>query len=255
MLRRTQLLTGECAVLSTCGRFEIYWIETGPVTPVTLLAQVTGLAKRILTPAVCSQSEGAAARHLLRVAAGLESPLMGEAHVLGQVRTALLIGQSAGAVGPVLSALFRAAIHTGRRVRSEAGLTRLGRDYTQLAVSEALRTIRPGGRALVIGAGSLGCAVARALAGHGVLVSVISRHAGRAQTLAAQVCGLAWDFDDLDQAVRASDVIVACTSAPQPMLTRHDLPACRRACWYSISGCRETSSRVRGGCPTLNSAR
>ena len=216
LLVQARQFARESVILSTCGRFELY-----ADTPLAAarLAELTGVSAELLATGLRVHAEIEAARHLLRVAAGLESPIMGEAHVLGQVRDAYLRAMQAESIGPVLSALFRAAIHAGKRVRSETPLGQAAGTYADLAVAQVFAATPADARVLLIGSGRLGEEVARALAARGPQpVTIVSRHARRADTIAAGTGARVAGYDSLPSELSAADAVVACTSSAEPVL-------------------------------------
>jgi glutamyl-tRNA reductase len=221
LLLRARDLATETVVLSTCGRFELYFQAVREVAEdwPARIAELTGVSAGLLAPGLRTYAEDETARHLLRVAAGLESPIMGEAHVLGQVREAYLRAMAVRTTGPVLSALFRAAIHTGKRVRTETPLGQAARTYADLALAQVRAGVSAGSRVVVIGSGTLGWEVAEALAAQGThALIIVSRHAGRAAALAAQVGAAVADYGQLRDEIQLADAVVACTSGASPVV-------------------------------------
>jgi glutamyl-tRNA reductase len=199
----------EAVVLSTCNRTEV----------------------DELTPHLYSQHDTSAVTHLFEVAAGLDSAVLGESEILGQVRTAWETAQREGAARSTLNQLFRAALSTGKRARSETGIARGTASISHAAVEMITDMIGElnGKRVLVVGAGSMGEGVAVALhrAG-GADILVANRSADRGATLAERVNGVALGFERLGEAIAASDVIVAGTGAEQAFLTRSLVDDARR---------------------------
>ncbi len=226
-LSRAAALGPERVVLSTCGRFEVYAggsteLAAPALNPWHMAARLAALVDvpaAILASGLRIHRDTDAAHHLLRVAAGLESPLVGDEHVLGQVRAAYLLAVDAGTAGPLLSALFRTAIHAGRRVRAESGLHRAARSYAQLAIAEIVRVAEQSREAVIVGSGTLAHEVARALAQRGShRLTIVSRHAARGAALAAEVGGRNSDVEELAGLIAGADVVVACTSCPSPLV-------------------------------------
>jgi glutamyl-tRNA reductase len=225
----------EAVVLSTCNRTEVYVVAElfhgayGDVRD--LLCQIGDLTVEELTPHLYSQHDTAAITHLFEVAAGLDSAVLGEGEILGQVRTAWETAQREGATRSTLNHLFRAAIATGKRARSETGIARGTASISHAAV-EMIADMTgdlSGRRVLVIGAGSMGEGVAVALhrAG-GAEILVANRSAERGAALAERVHGIAVGLDRLTEAVAAADVIVAGTGSEQAVLDREFVAAARR---------------------------
>lgn len=219
VLERLGRVAPERVLLCTCERIEVY-LAAETVTDETCLgclADLTGLPQSVVRTHASVRAGSRAAGHLLRVAAGLESSIVGEDHVLGQVREAHRAAADLRTTGPVLSALFRAAIHTGKRVRHETQINHCARSYAKSAAScvvDAMRsTERPA--VVVLGTGHLARSVARHLAGHqAVQVIIASRSVERADALARLVGGLGIGYEGLTRAIERADAVVTCTSSP-----------------------------------------
>ncbi len=217
----------EAVVLSTCNRTEVYVVAElfhgayGDVRD--LLCELGDLTIEELTPHLYSQHDSSAITHLFEVAAGLDSAVLGESEILGQVRTAWEVAQGEGAARSTLNQLFRRAISTGKRARSETGIARGTASISHAAVEMITDLIGDldGKRVLVVGAGSMGEGVAVALhrAG-GAEILVANRSIERGSLLADRVMGVAVGMDRLSEAIAAADVIVAGTGADQALLTR-----------------------------------
>ena len=203
----------EALLLVTCERLELYARGARPGVVLSRLASGLGVRACDLETLLVAKSRRFPEQHLLRVAAGLESRLVGEPQIQGQVRAAFLEAEAAGAIGPVLGALGRAAIHAGKRVRAETGL---GRAPSLVALTLARLSEELGGlhrrSVAVVGTGSLAAEITTALraAGAGRLL-VASRTPERAADLAARVRGVAVREEDIDSE-RAIDAVVACTN-------------------------------------------
>ena len=214
----------EAFVLQTCNRVEEYVVAT---TPEAAAAALDDLAERVDPSLVRRSDHEASLRHLLRVAAGLESQVLGEDQVLGQVRRAYAAAESAGTLGPVLEAALLKAIHVGERARTETaindGTVSLGSAAVQLAEREAGLEGRD---ALLVGAGEMASVVACGLAEAGVAsLRVANRSPDRAEAI---VGGLTVPtstacLEDLPAHLRAADVVVTSTSSPEPVVTAGDL--------------------------------
>jgi glutamyl-tRNA reductase len=226
----------EAVILSTCNRTEVYVVAElfhgayGDVRD--LLCEIGDLGVDELTPHLYSQHDTAAVTHLFEVAAGLDSAVLGESEILGQVRTAWEVAQHENAARSTLNHLFRSAIETGKRARSETGIGRGTASISHAAV-EMITDVSgdlAGRRVLVIGAGSMGEGVAVALrrAG-GAEILVANRGADRGTALAERVGGVAVGFDRLPEAVAAADVIIVGTGAEQAVLTESLVAEARTA--------------------------
>jgi glutamyl-tRNA reductase len=215
----------EYVVLSTCARLELYVV--GPAVDATLWLE--GWAGDVAGQGIQHLQNDATVRHLLRVASGLESPILGEHEILGQVREAFLRAQAVGDAGPVLSKLFATAIRTGRRVRSETDLSREVRSYAERAVDALLVGPTCWSRVAVAGTGKLAQDLVTRLAAQGVTpCAVVSRHHSRATQLAASVGSRAASFEELPSLLDDLDAIIACTAASNPILNAASLGATAR---------------------------
>jgi len=229
---------GESLALRTCGRFEVYLAPRRTrVKPERMAARIAALVARLRevpveTVRACAHVylNEAAIEHALRVAAGLDSQILGEEQVLGQVRHAFTRAASRGTVGPILSALMRGAIHAGRRVRAESGLLSSRDSFARLAVLAVNEAFPEGaGRLVIVGSGTL---AAEIVAGMGTQrrdeTVIVGRHAARVERLARSCAGKAAGFDELSALTADADAVVACTSASRPVLT-HEMLRSRSA--------------------------
>ncbi|MFT4772949.1 MAG: glutamyl-tRNA reductase [Candidatus Azotimanducaceae bacterium] len=216
----------EAVVLSTCNRTEVYVVTElfhgayGDVRD--FLCEISNLSVDELTPHLYSQHDSAAVSHLFEVAAGLDSAVLGESEILGQVKTAWETAQFEGAARSSLNLLFRSAVETGKRARSETTISRGTASISHAAVEMATEVVGElaGKRVAVIGAGSMGEGVAVALhkAG-GSEILVVNRSPERGASLAARVSGRTVGMDHLTDAVATADVIVASTGSDEPIIT------------------------------------
>jgi len=223
-------------VLSTCERFEVYATteRTDPGEWVALLAHWFHLPVNLLARHVRTLHGVSAADHLLRVASGLESRIVGEAQILGQVRDAYLLANEAKALDAVLSTLGRTAIRTGKRVRHETTINAGSRSIATIAIEWLRRELRetapdPGRTILILGSGKLAAVVA---------ADVVHRRIGRliiAGRNAPQVSRLAQNFDarplaldHLAEGVAEADVVMACASASSFIVDASTIGADRR---------------------------
>lgn len=211
-------------VISTCQRFEIYVVpRTAMAEPclIGLLAQYRQVDAARLTAFAEIFSDREAALHLFRVAAGLESQVLGEAQILGQVGRSLDASRDAGMVSHRLGSLVRAAIGAGRRVRAETALGRGALSVPRLAIDRAREQVGDLSErtVLVVGAGETGRLAARALDGAGRLV-VANRSHARAEALAEEHGGEALPLAGLAAGLAVADLVVCCASAHRPTITR-----------------------------------
>jgi glutamyl-tRNA reductase len=210
---------GEAVVLSTCNRTELYLAHPEPEVALGRAdAALAGLSALAELPAYRLR-DGAAALHLFRVAAGLDSMVPGEGEILGQVRTAF----EAGATGPLLDRLFRDALHAGRKVRAETAIGESPASVSSAAAVLAAQVFDDlaGRRILVIGAGKISELTARNLASRGAEISfVANRTLDRAAELARAFGGEPLPLDRVPEELERADVVVSSTSAPGYVLDR-----------------------------------
>jgi glutamyl-tRNA reductase len=230
-LRKRPFVT-EAVLLSTCHRTEVYVVAErfhGAMQDVRHFLSETALAPpEEFSDHLYSYTEDAAANHLFNVAAGLDSLVLGESQILGQVRDAWATAREEGAAGPRLSALFRHAVEVGKRARAESGIGRGVTSLSQAAVAMAQQRLGTlaGRRILVIGAGEMGERVVADLASsHGAAdVLVANRTWERALSLAARVGGRAVQLDALAEALAEVDVVFT-SSAGDEVLVRREVLA------------------------------
>lgn len=225
-LARARELFSEAALLSTCGRCELYVVADAAPSWGQVVPAVFGISAQALRPSLRIHTEQDAARHLLRVGAGLESPIFGEDQILGQVREAFAMAQAANTIGPVLATLFRTAVHTGRRVRRETQLGQAVRSYAQRAIEHVTKDAglcRAARKFLILGSGTLATELVARLIAAGRNVLVASRHTERARQLAQRLGAQAIDYHDLPTALTKADAVIAATAARQPILARRHL--------------------------------
>ena len=209
----------EALVLATCNRIEVFAeVERfhGGVTDVSrVLARQAGATVEELAPYVTVHYEDQAVAHLFCVAAGLDSMVVGETQVLGQLRAAYALARDEGAVGRSLHPVAQRALRVGKRVHAETGIDRAGASLVSVALDRAEDRIGSlaGRRVLVVGAGSMGALSATTLARRGAAVVVSSRTAASAERLAAAVEGRAADLAGLPGELADADVLVTCTGA------------------------------------------
>jgi len=204
-------------VLSTCNRTEVYFSGGDRDGARRALEQRSGLE---LDGVLASWDGGEAVEHLFRVAAGLDSLVPGEGQILGQVREAYEAALAAGTTGPVLNRLFEEALHTGKRVRTEAKLHEMPESVAESAVDLAARELGglEGKRALLFGAGRMSELAARGLKERGAEVVVSSRTLESAQELAGRLGGRAAPFDAIALELIDADLVISATRCPYPIL-------------------------------------
>lgn len=229
-LRSLQTRDGvrEAVILSTCNRAELY--AAGDDTSQTraelvrFLSQFHGMDDEELFPHLYQVVDLDVARHLFRVAAGLDSLVVGEPQILGQVKESHGLGTTAQTVGPVLNRLFHASFSAGKRVRTETalGAGAVSVSFAAVALARKIFGELAGRSVLVIGAGDMGKLTARHLKSQGVQrVTIVSRtmsHAARAAEAIGGASAAPWK--DLDTLLAASDIVITATGAAVPVLTK-----------------------------------
>ncbi len=216
---------GEIAILATCNRFEVYTADRADQPDAALRRARAFLAasgQYENARAFCYElTDAQAVEHLCLVAAGLDSMVLGEAQILGQVGDALQRALRCGASGRLLSSLFRHAIVAGRRVRTETALGQGAASISHAAVLKArgwLGDLR-GKQILLVGAGKMAELAARALANHAVGgVRVLNRNPERAARVAQELGGVAGGWNELDDALAWADVVISSTGAPHTLI-------------------------------------
>jgi glutamyl-tRNA reductase len=223
----------EVVVVSTCQRTEVYAVAHryhGAVSDIrNFMAAWSGTPPESFVGDTYEYYDEMAVGHLFKVAAGLDSAVLGEGEILGQLGDAWQVAHAEAAAGPVLSILFRHAQEAGKRVRSETAISRGTTSLSQAAVAfaEAELGTLAGLTTLVMGAGEMGEAMAQALAGSrdaGPLV-VVNRTWSKATELAARCGGHAIEWRDLAAGLVQADVLLASTGAPDFLLEMSDLEA------------------------------
>lgn len=220
----------EAVVISTCNRTEIYLVVGDPVQAegdvLGLLARRADIRPTELAEAIYSPRNCDAARQLYRVTAGLESMIVGEAEIQGQVRRAHETAMQAGATGPLSNRLFAAALTTGKRVRSETAISVSRVSVPSVAVDLAISVLGAleAAHVVVLGAGETSELTARALADHGAgPIFLANRHADRAISLAQRVGGTVVGLEQLPEQLVAADIVLSSTASPHSIVGREEL--------------------------------
>ncbi|HEX5366947.1 MAG TPA: glutamyl-tRNA reductase [Acidimicrobiales bacterium] len=220
----------EAMVLSTCNRTEVYAVAErfhGAYSDIRgFLADFSFLPPEDFADHLYVHYDSAAAAHLMSVTAGLDSAVLGESEIQGQIKAAWERSRAEGAAGPTLNLLFRHALEAGKRARTETGIARSIASVSQAAVAMAARHLGgvAGTRVLVVGAGEMGEGMAAALAGAGAAdVAVANRTPGRARELAARVGGRAVALLDVPEELGRVDVLLTSTGSRAPLVEKADV--------------------------------
>lgn len=220
---------GHGVILSTCNRTEIYqtnWSAEPSLDAVHFLTRRFVGPDDALRAHLYRLGDTRAVRHLFAVAAGLDSMVLGEPQILGQVRAALSAAEAVGTAGPVLSHLFRQAVRVGRRARSETFVGRHAVSISYAAVELARKVFGrlDGCRALVVGAGEMGELTVRTLVDHGVgVVAVANRTLENASALARLYGGEAVPLETVVPSLAAADIVISSTDAPGYVIGERDV--------------------------------
>jgi len=210
----------EVVVLSTCNRTEVYAVAErfhgAHADILEFLCETSGLSADDITPHLYSQFDDDAVVHLFEVAAGIDSAVLGETEIVGQVRDAWDFAMKQGTSRSTLNLLFRYALESGKRARTETGISRSTASVAHAAVEmaeEILGTLS-GKRVLVVGAGEMGEGVAGALSRAGTeSITVLNRTVSRAEALAEKIGARVSEFESLETELFTADVVLACTGA------------------------------------------
>ncbi|HET6347484.1 MAG TPA: glutamyl-tRNA reductase [Candidatus Krumholzibacteria bacterium] len=220
----------EAVVLSTCNRLEVYasvhGAEEGVATLKRFIGGLQNIADETLEPHLYSHEGDAAITHLMRVASGLDSMILGEPQILGQVTQAYEDARTAGATGPIISHLFAQAIHVGKRARTETGIARHTTSVAHVGAQKVLdefgreRDIR----VLVVGAGEMASLAAEVLQRSGAVeLAFINRTFNRAEAMANDFNGRALAWHQLEEGLLWADALITATGAPHTIIYRQDL--------------------------------
>jgi glutamyl-tRNA reductase len=228
----------EGVILSTCNRIEVYAGVTkfhgGAQDLRNFLAEFCHVAPEDFSDHLYTYHDEGAVRHLLRVAAGIDSLVIGESEILGQVRRAYAVAEQESATGRLLRMAFVSALRTGKRARSETGIGRNPASISSAAVDLARRAFANGGLAgksvAIIGAGKMGRLAARSLAAAGATdVVIINRSEDRARALARAFGGRVGSFDALHDILETTDIVISSTTSPATVLDRSTVSAALEA--------------------------
>jgi glutamyl-tRNA reductase len=229
---REELGVAEALILSTCNRTEVYWSGTTSGSELSQWLERHHGNNLDLAASLYIHQESRAIEHTFSVASGLDSMVLGEVQILGQLKDAYRIAQESGSTGPILNKLFQAAFSTAKRVRTE---TRIGANAVSLAsatVSLARRVYEnlSAHNVLMVGAGDMNALTARHFMSAGIKrMAIANRTLARAQALAGELNAHAVPLSDLEQELAAADIVISCTASPEPLITKRAVEAAIRA--------------------------
>ncbi len=222
LMQRLPAHLGAGAIVATCNRFELYVSgDRSRDEMIDFLVAEAGFDRALAAEHFEDLRDEDAVRHLYSVASGIDSMVLGEPEILGQVRGAFSMMVRAGAEDALLSRLFHTAVRAGRRARADTGVGRHALSLSSIAVQEttALHPDLERARVLVLGAGEAGRQAAESLVDRGVAgVTVVNRTFARAEALAADLGGFAVPFEQLAAAVAEADVVIAASGSPQHLI-------------------------------------
>jgi glutamyl-tRNA reductase len=229
---RQEMGVAEALILSTCNRTEVYWSGTASGSELSQWLERHHGNNLDLAASLYVHQESRAIEHTFSVASGLDSMVLGEVQILGQLKDAYRIAQESGSTGPILNKLFQAAFSAAKRVRTE---TRIGANAVSLAsatVSLARRVYEDlsAHNVLLVGAGDMNALTARHFMSAGIKRMVIAnRTLERAQALAGELHADAVPLTDLDQQLAEADIVISCTASAEPLISKRAVEAAIRA--------------------------
>lgn len=213
----------ECLVLSTCNRLEVYAVDTpDPSAVLAAVATAASVDREILRSAGFELRGADAAAHLFEVAASLDSQIVGETEITGQVKDAYATAHAHGSTGPVLNRLVQKALQSAKWIRSNTSIGTGQVSVATVAVDLAAKIFGDlsAARVLVVGAGDIGEKTARALSSRGATsITVAARRPEAAAALATPLGGSALPFDQLASALNDHDIVLSSTSAPHAVIS------------------------------------
>ena len=227
LLAQRSSSVAECLLVSTCNRVELYGVARSGCDPTgevrRFLAAQRGLEPGEFADVLYDHRGGAAVRHVFRVASALDSLVLGEAQILGQLKAAYAVAGVAGTSGPMLGRCLERAFGAAKRVRSETSIARGAANVSSVAVELAARVFGnlEGKRVLVVGAGKMSTLAARHLYASGAhRIVVTNRSPEKAAALASEIDGVAAPWQNLEALLVDADIVISSTGAREPILTR-----------------------------------
>ena len=228
----------EAVILSTCNRFEVYASLPRGATlddlgraSVTIAERIAHRSSADVARSLARREGHEALRHLFRVASSLDSLVVGEPQILGQLKEAIVFATERGRLGNVLGRAMHRALHVGKRVRSETQIGEGQVSISSMAVDLAVQIFGDlrGTTALLVGAGDMAEAAAKLLAKEGAKLLVVNRSRERAERLAAEVGGSPREWGELNWCLIESDIVIASTASPTFVVTEQAIKTARKA--------------------------
>ena len=222
-LQEADQLCSEMVLLSTCNRVEIYAVRSDPdLEPLhRFMLDLKDITGEELSTCLYHHLDQAAVEHLFRVTAGLDSLVLGEPQILGQVMAAFELARGQGAIGPLLTRLFQAALRTGKRSRTETAISHNPASISSVAVHLAHEIVPDleNAQIIILGAGEMAELSVEALRKRGATqITVVNRTLERAAVLAERWHGQVLTFEKLSQAIQKADILIASTGAPHTLI-------------------------------------
>ncbi|PWA06392.1 glutamyl-tRNA reductase [Pueribacillus theae] len=225
VLRHTKSIL-ECVIVSTCNRTEVYVVSdqlhTGRYYTKAFLADWFSLDKEMFTPYLTIRENEACIEHLFRVTCGLDSMVLGETQILGQVRDYFMLAQDEGTTGTIFNELFKQAVTLAKKAHYETGIdeSAVSVSYAAVHLAKTIFGNLKNKKVLIVGAGETGELTAKNLRGNGVKqITVMNRTFERAQRLAKQLKGQAMSFHELQKAMTDCDIIISSTGSKEYVVT------------------------------------
>jgi glutamyl-tRNA reductase len=216
-------LLSEAMLISTCNRVELYATCESAISASRAVRDfATRVSGKDLSSHLYEHSGKAVAKHAFRVAASLDSLVVGEPQILGQVKDAFTLAEGAGTIGALLGRCMHRAFAVAKRVRSETGIAAGAVSVSSIAceLAKSIFGELTGRRVVLVGAGEMSEGAAKALSQQGTLLTVVNRNQERARAVAETCGGEAREFDKLSQELVSADVVITSTSSPHYVITR-----------------------------------
>jgi glutamyl-tRNA reductase len=220
----------ECVIISTCNRTEVYGISPGVTVDDAdlrrFLIDIKGAHEAVTPDHFFGNYAGGAVNHLFKVAAGIDSMVIGDIQILNQVKEAFQISQDMELLGPVMNRLMQATLHVGKRVRAETAIGEGAVSVSYAAVELASKIFEDLSRksALMIGAGETGELTVRHLVGKGIgTLLIANRTRARAEALVAQLGGRVVDYEQLADALASADIVITSVTSPSYIVSPADV--------------------------------